>query len=599
MCGITAIVSTNGAPVSRPQLEAATRIAAHRGRDGEGFYVEGNIGLGHRRLAVFDLSEQGKQPMAYQNSVISFNGAIYNYPELRQQLQKKGLIFQTKTDTEVILAAYACWGIDCLRHFNGMWAFTLYDAEKQTLFAARDRFGIKPLYYSKVGNQFCLASEIKQFTVLEAWQARPNKARCYEFLAHGWQNHTNETLFEGVFQLPGGYWLLYDLRTHEYRIQSYYSLENEIPPYRQPFSKAKKQFRGLLEDSIRLRLRSDVPLGITLSGGIDSSSIALLSNSLFKTSNGQNASLSSISVCFDQPRIDERPFVNAVLEKTGILNYQVFPSFSKLEELLKKVIWHQDEPIASASIFAQYLAFEEAQKRGLKVMLGGQGADEILGGYDACLAPFLKSLVRADPLWASWEAMAMIYFNRQTFRNRFWQAVHSPPKFPLYALKSEFRPNKETLFIPKGAHGLKELGIQLTNHNPLPSLLHYEDRNSMAFAVESRVPFLDHRLVEFCLSLPDRYKIRNGKRKYILREALKAEFPGLIYRRYDKLAFATPQEDWVEENASFFRRSQVNTPVIEEYIEKNLPEKKSSNFSLIWRIKAFTCWHEIFFRQAQ
>jgi len=603
MCGIFGIIHQNDQKIGKKELQAAIQLAAHRGPDDSGFWFGDKLAFAHRRLAILDLSEKGHQPMRFKKNVLTYNGEIYNYLEIKNLLKKNGYSFESKTDTEVILAAYDFWGRDCVQHFNGMWAFALYDGEKNRVFCSRDRFGIKPFYYAKIGEKFCFASEIKQFSAIEAWRPKMNRLRAYEFLAIGWHDHTAETFFECVHQLPAGCHLIYDLNEHSFQIEKYYALEEKINPSPTlPFEGAAEKFRQLFYDTVRLRLRSDVKVGTALSGGLDSSSIVGTMCNLLKTNNLKERQ-ESVSACFDNPLFDESPFIDTLVSKTNIRSHKVFPTFEQLFFDLKTITWHQDEPVASASVFAQYRVFKTARQHNLTVLLDGQGADEILSGYAKFYAPFLKNLLKTSPLWAFYELVSYFRLHSQTALEVI-AAVRKSSHFPPTDwLQPGFVPSPEKRFPRSVDSDVPACSLNLLQEVGLPILLHYEDRNSMAHSVESRLPFLDYRLVEFCLSLPDNYKIRHGKRKYLLRKALREELPKKVRQRYDKMGFATPQVVWMEENSEQFlqkiKEVGAHSPgiFVSDFIAFSasvLKKRQRSSYPVIWRAVAFGEWVKTF-----
>ena len=341
MCGIFSLVNKNNASVTSEQLKPGLDIIKHRGPNAEGVFTDKNIGLGHRRLSIIDLDESSNQPFkGPDNLVLTYNGEIYNYIELRQELEGLGYIFKTKSDTEVLLASYHCWGEACQEKFNGMWAFVIYDPKKNILFASRDRFGIKPLYFSEVGDLFALASEIKQFTTLKNWKANLNHHLGLDYFYYGVIDHTSETLFQDVNQLKGGHSLIYNLNTHQYEISQWYNLKTRIIPFSGTTQEATKCYQELLEDAVNLRLRSDVTIGSSLSGGIDSSSIvSLIHKSRKNTAQNQY----TVSACYNEKEYDERKFINILLQNKNINHFETFPSVNDLSNDLDSLIFAQDE----------------------------------------------------------------------------------------------------------------------------------------------------------------------------------------------------------------------------------------------------------------
>jgi len=383
MCGIAGIVNQDGSPVLEEEIKAMTRLIAHRGPDHEGFYFGKDFALGHRRLCIIDLSDLSNQPMKYVGQhgeyVIVYNGEIYNYIEIRDELIAAGYRFSTQSDTEVILAGYDKWGLDCVNRFNGIWAFAIYDQRKNLIFLSRDRFGVKPLYYTKIGNKFCFGSEIKQFTVVKGWRARMNHRRVYDYLVFGVMDHTSETMFEGVYQLRGGEYLLYDLTTNRFTVQRWYDIKLEKIDI--SYEEAQKKFRELVFDSVGLQLRSDVKVGSCLSGGLDSSTLVSVMKRLLAT----NGNIETVSFCSEVEKYNEEKYVDEVVKHTNAVSHKVSPKFedffaelnSNGSNEIESLVWHQDEPSGSTSSFAQYSVFKEVRKNGIIVMLDGQGADEI------------------------------------------------------------------------------------------------------------------------------------------------------------------------------------------------------------------------------
>ncbi len=603
MCGITGIIQQNNQPVSQCELNKMNQLVAHRGPDDTGFFLYQTVGLAHRRLSILDLSKKGHQPMRVQDLILTFNGEIYNFLELKEILIKNGYIFQTETDTEVIINAYLHWGQDCVQHFNGMWAFALLDLKKQEVFCSRDRFGIKPFYYAQIQKKFCFGSEIKQFSAIDDWHAQINKTRAYEFLAYGWHDHTSETFFKNIFQLPQGCNLVYDLKNHTWTIKKYYDLAVQIKAPHSPTLSEKEAistFQKLFANAVKLRLRADVKTGAALSGGLDSSSIV---GTVAEQASDNLSRIETVSACFEDKRFDESEYVDAVSKTTKVLTHKVFPTANRLWETLKLVTRHQDEPIASASVFAQYLVFEKAAKEGIKVMLDGQGADEILAGYDKFYAPFFKTLLPKNPLLAGKEFYHYLRLHSTGFLDILKAIIPSVNTEIQTYFNPDFIPKSNEIFKRSTENSAQECSQNLLSEIGLPVLLHYEDRNSMAHSVESRVPFLDYRLVEFCLNLPDNLKIKNGKRKYILRESMRPVLPNKVYERYDKMGFVTPQVVWMEAHSEWIlekivaavdRENSVFDFKLIDHAKSIFKQKKRANYNFLWRIMAFEIWMDIF-----
>jgi asparagine synthase (glutamine-hydrolysing) len=576
------------------------------------------LGLGHRRLSILDLSTAGHQPMrdAAGECWITYNGEIYNYVELRAELAAAGHAFHTGTDTEVILAAWREWGERCLARFNGMFAFALFDRRTRRLFAARDRFGVKPLYlWSTPTGGLALASEVKQFTAHPHWSARVNGQRAYDFLNWGLSDHTGETLFASVRQLRGGEFLLTSLEAATSASpQRWYELRPA--PFEGDFAAAAEQFRARLDDAVRLRLRSDVPVGSCLSGGLDSSTLVCT----MRAQLGERAAArqNTFSAGSDVARYDERSFIAHVTAATCAINHATVPSVGGLLAELDAVTWHQDEPFGSTSIYAQWCVFRLAREHGVAVMLDGQGADEALGGYHGYFGPHLAGLLRHGRWPMFWrEAAAARALHGQSLalqaqlvanellpaavsdrlRRAAGRTVRAPAHLDLNRLGAAPRsphPPAVDLRTP-----IRSLGIaQLTALN-LPMLLRYEDRDSMAHGVEARLPFLDYRLVEFCLGLPEEHKIAGGWTKRVLREAMRDRLPEAIRLRRDKLGFATAEEVWMRgpQRETFLQlvdqavddAGGILTPAAKLKARRMLAGEEPFGF-LVWRFISFGAW---------
>lgn len=601
MCGISGIVSFSAEKISSEVLQEMNDIISHRGPDGEGFFINSveNVGFGHRRLSVIDLSENASQPMRRGDIVITYNGEIYNYLELKEELQQLGFSFGTESDTEVILAAYQTWGKDCVQRLNGMWAFLILDETQNSVFVSRDRFGIKPLYYFEHRNKIYFSSEIKQFTVLPEWVPSLNRALAYDFLKFGATSHTNQTFFEGVLELRGGEAMTLDLAKSEIRKYRYYHPSSKNPGDEFGDRNEKiDEFRNLMTDSIRIAMRSDVKVGSALSGGIDSSVIALMASKFLAQEN--KAELQEcVSACFEDKSVDESYFVDKVARKGKIKVHKVFPEFEQMKSDLDALIWHQDEPFGTLSIYAQYCVFREAKANEITVMLDGQGADEILAGYDHFYRPFIGSQFKRSKT----RFFSSLYHYFRLNKRAALDTVKAKMKKKLKSagiVKEGYFKSSSSLLRLNIAKNISEFSYDQLVNIGMHTLLRFEDRNSMAFSIESRVPFLDHRVVDFSLSLPDEYKIYKGVRKHILREAFKNELPKEIYNRYDKYGFPTPQELWTRQNMPYFfdelkkSRELLGEELVdfEKIFDQMKDESQLSKEDIFafWRVIIFSRW---------
>ena len=568
MCGLFASVGFEPDP-------ARIDIVAHRGPDGRGWQTyasaAGPVALGHRRLAIIDVSAAGLQPMADASGRyhLVFNGEIYNYIELREEMRAKGEVFVSESDSEVLLRAYMLWGEEALPRLRGMFAFLIWDDRDKTLFAARDRYGIKPLYLFATPRGAAFASEIKQVIGLPGMSGRMNVARVHDFLASGIADHTAETMYEGVTQVRGGECALVDASGSG---PIYVKIRRWYPPAAGELTlsegEAAERFRALLTESVRLHLRSDVPVGSCLSGGLDSSAIVCLMSGMMGSTAG-GAKVNTVSACYAEKSVDEKPFMDAVVAHAHTEPHFVFPKAEDVFQRASDITWHQDEPFGSTSIFAQWCVFEEARRAGVKVMLDGQGADEQLAGYHGGFAYYMADLTRR---WQFGQLLrTMVERNRYHGTSVYEQIRnHLVPLLPRHLAgklrrqhraltqhdwlgtdtlrergnpRTAFELASDELGLP-AVTDIRSLCMTLTYGSNLAMLLHWEDRNSMAHSIEARVPFLDHPLVEFSLALGNDHKIVGGDTKRVLRRGMKGILPEAVRERRDKLGFATPEQIW-------------------------------------------------------
>lgn len=620
MCGISGIINKYSEIVTCEEIEKLTEIIKHRGPDDGGCFFGEHFAFGHRRLSIIDPSDNGHQPMLWDNKyVIVYNGEVYNYQELKKELISHGYIFRTETDTEVILVAYDHWGMNCVDHFNGMWSFAIYDMEKFIIFCSRDRFGVKPFYYYNSQDKFVFGSEIKQFTTLPGWSAKANRHRLSDFLLLEIFDHTDETLFEGVYQLQGGHNLVYDLKTKTYRVYKYYTAGQYSGEHKYTFAQTSEQLQKLFFDSVRLRLRADVKLGSCLSGGLDSSSIVCVANRLLREGT-LKFEQETVSSCFMNKRYDEQEYIDSVIESKGLIGHKVFPDLEQLIQSLDQITWFQDEPFGSTSIFAQWNVFKVAKEHRIRVMLDGQGADEQLAGYDGFYGVFLYELFKKlqwKKLFKEMRALNRLYGYSvlkiivSTFK---WLLpgsimaflkLHIFKRGPFCWIKSQESCYKESLkrsYLFR-AKSVREYSLNQMLVTSLPKLLHYEDRDSMAHSVESRVPFLDYRLVELILDIPSTFKIHEGITKYIMREAMKDDLPEKVKNRRDKMGFVTPEEEWIRSNKDFFKKEiaeacdllheMVEKDKVLEWYEKIVNSQGKIDFT-IWRLISISRWAKVF-----
>jgi len=582
MCGIAGIYSPTG--IKSHWLTVMSFALTHRGPDGYGYMLYSPdhgihtiinkdlsastinhylVGFAHRRLSVIDLSEVNSQPMQDESGkyCIIYNGELYNYLDLREELEKLGYTFRSRGDTEVILRAYEAWGPRCMERFNGMWAFAILDRRDQSIILSRDRFGIKPLYYAIQNSTFYFASEIKGLLVLPHLRRRPNEKVVAKYLLTGRVDETEETFFEGLFQFPACHWAKLSLQENlpVLRTEPYWSLPTET--YHGTEEEAIWTFKELFLDSLRIHSQSDVPIGTCLSGGLDSSSIICVSSLLRKKYQIPNYTHLAFGYCPSEEIYSEKKYMDIVAEETSSEMNHIDFTQEEFQKCLPFILEAQDEPFGSASIAAQWFVFKRARERGMTVMLDGQGSDEILAGYHNYFVTLALNLlthrklsqffalrsqyqkeVGPFPLPIRYLPIGMIigvlpqsltrFINPAT---RFYRKMTDATT--LVFTQGLIRNNPMDSFqLIKPLSLREELKVQLQS-TCLPALLRYEDRNSMAHSIESRVPFLDYRLVEFLFTLPDDLKIRGVTTKYILRKAMEGILPEAIRNRKDKIGF--------------------------------------------------------------
>jgi asparagine synthase (glutamine-hydrolysing) len=567
MCGIAGVFHFDGKKVSSQEIKKMTDRIAYRGPDAEGSWIshDGALGLGHRRLSILDLSEAGTQPMHYGDGrySITFNGEIYNYLELRAELAKKGHQFRTGTDTEVLLALYAEKKEACLSRLDGMFAFAIWDREEKTLFCARDRFGEKPFFYAfEAPRRFVFASEMK--CVFEAGFGKAAREdRLYSYLAHNVAEDPfdlSSTFYQGISQIaPAHYLKVFSDGSSESKCYWEFQPEEEAPPPL-PFDQACQRYYELFEVSLKRRLRSDVPIGTCLSGGLDSSSIAVLLDRLLQ---GSGQPLKTFSARMPDKKKDEGVYMQEVIAKTRSEPHFTWLDPERLADEIDSTFYHNEEPILWSSVMAHRQVMQLAKSNNVPVLIDGQGPDEMVAGYTGAYPIYFRELYLTDPGRLSTEIAAYQRLRGTKFRagNRFKLEARFPGAFyALGALGRRYRMsqnlrditpgharrhNRDLMPFPRFTR-LNESLRYATTRRGLSYLLRMCDRNSMAFAIEVRLPFLFHELAEFSINLPAHYKIRDGWSKYILRKAMEPLLPPAIAWRPDKIGFESPQDEWLD-----------------------------------------------------
>lgn len=660
MCGIAGIYNLNARPLDQSALARMTDMIRHRGPDDAGYALfqtqtgkalaacgqdtiselqalhpqlpcdfPANLGFGFRRLSILDLSPAGHQPMfnADGSLCIVFNGEIYNYLELKAELQTQGCAFHTQTDTEVILCAYRTWGADCLSRFIGMWAFAIYDLTAGTLFCARDRYGIKPFYYSLHQSVLVFGSEIKQL-LAAGIDKELNRQMIYRsmkinsLLAYG-----SETYFKHIHSLQPGHYLLLKDGKHQIKCYDHWDI-SAFESSRLSFPEAVEHYRELFLDSVKLQMRSDVEVGSCLSGGMDSSAIvctaAQLTGKPFQTFSSYYA---------EDRTLDERQWIEHVTHNTRSVSHLISPVCNKTIDWFATATWHNDLPVG-AGFVSQYAVMQLARQHGVKVLLDGQGSDELTAGYNHAFYRYFADLLRHGKL-RKLDVQLHRYFAGKPLN----AVLSTVPRIMLSALLNEHQLYNLELnhyrFEPFDAgfgskvHGnLKHRGFLLSEIKALPTsrlsnflynmmhstsiqtLLHYEDRMSMAHGVESRVPFLDHRLVQFAFTLPSSYKVHPPYGKYVHREAMKDIIPRAIYDRKDKAIFSSPfYSVWLKEklkgyvddlftSVEFRQRGIYNLPLIEKkwhaYRDSDtLSKRNKADAEMLFNLLALETWFRV------
>ncbi len=559
-----------------------------------------HIAFTHRRLSIIDLSETGHQPMCDANGKvwITFNGEIYNYIELREELKKFGHFFVSESDTEVIINAYKQWGFDCVNKFNGMWAFCIYDSEKQLCFASRDRFGVKPFYYINNQGLFAFASEQKAFVKSQLIKPEINQNALHDYLINENLENQTQNFFEDVFELWPGTNLIYDVNKKSLDIKSYFHLSDVVNLSNDNLDETLliQKINYALEASVKLRLRSDVEVGTCLSGGIDSSALALIISSITQKP------LYCFTSVFKNQAINEEKYADIVTTKILAKHKKVEPTLEGFLSEVDDLIYSQDVPIWSTSTYAQYKVMELAKKNNIKVVLDGQGADELFGGYHHHFIAQWKSLFLSGNHSDGLKSIAQ---SRKTIANPFLFYAKENLK-----QRYNFRQNQFSLFfneafikqntVQNRSQYFNDVNLQLVDdiyNTRLKSFLKCEDRCGMWHSVESRTPFSDDvNLIQLMFSFNGNKKIKNGVSKYLLREAVKDKLPYEIYSRYDKKGFETPMQEWMQKIRPFvlseIKKSEFSF-VVYKTLERSNPNNVFHN-QLLFKLFVLSKWKKLF-----
>jgi len=636
MCGIAGIILKQRSGIDLPEkIATMTNAISHRGPDGEGFLIAGEnaaipcfntlqqnyqrkdlnyipktnlnnadqnsfLAFGHRRLSIIDLSETGHQPMCSKNEKhwIVFNGEIYNYIEVREELKKLGHIFISESDTEVILQAYKQWGNTCVERFNGMWAFCIYDAEKQICFASRDRFGVKPFYYANTNTVFCFASEQKAFVKAGFIVPKIDPNALHNYLVNGLLETSTTNFFEGISELMPGNNLVFDLRNHDIKTSSYYHLKDHINLKNDHLNEKEliEKVSFAFENSVKLRLRSDVEVGTCLSGGIDSSALAVSISEITKQP------LYCFTSVFRNNPINEEHFADSVAKKIKAKHFKTEPTLEGFLKEADDLIYSQDVPIWDTSTYAQYKVMQLAKQNNIKVVLDGQGADELFAGYHH------HFLAKWNNLFAQGNyrlAMNEISLSKKTITNPLQFYLKEKVKQKNYLNKKHFRSFFKTEFL--NSSEIKNPSVYFDSVNEqlvddiyntrLKSFLKCEDRCGMWHSVESRTPFADDvELINLLFSFNGNKKIKEGVSKHLLREAVKDKLPQEIYTRYDKKGFETPMNQWMKKMRPQIL-SEIKAVNFEFVNYKDLESTDAENNfhnKLLFKLFVLSRWQKLF-----
>lgn len=638
MCGIAGLYNPKGVLID--DVISLSKTLRHRGPDDEGFHLSypdntaelyrgddtiqelqhlkhihesgkhANLALMHRRLSIIDVSELGHQPMLSEDKRFSivFNGEVYNYKEIRKELISKGFQFKSNSDTEVVLKAFMHWGEKCVERFVGMWAFAIHDLIENTLTLSRDRFGIKPLYFYQLNDFFAFASEIKALLKLSKVDRRLSNDNMASYLAYGATASPYQNLFLYIHDVEPGCNYSYDLTSGILTKTPYYKLARTARTEKGSLKEDAERFESHFDDSMALHLRSDVEIGSCLSGGLDSSAIVYKASELL-----HDKALKTFTAAYHNKTVDESEYAQTVANQlSNVQDIYTYPEAKVMVSDLEKMLYHQDLPIGSTSIFAQWEVMKCASKHGIKVLLDGQGADEVLGGYSnfggiylvellkkARFAQFFKEYGRLknnfNPKIKKGVLRAAYYYLPIKLQER----LRAKERLSYNFIKPDII-NELNIEAPRRGGKTFEEHTELSIQFGMYDLLRYEDRNSMAFSIESRVPFLDHRLVEVIRDLPNSSKIHGGWSKFVLRKMLDTKIDNKVVWRKDKKGFVTPQKEWKDELMSNLTTelmesdlpSIMNREYMVELCHKDF--SNSAHLSEFWRAYSLVKWYNLF-----
>lgn len=623
MCGFVGIFEKTGKTPESLVLSRMAETINHRGPDEEGEFKEGSVGFYHKRLSIIDLST-GKQPMAYEDCVIVYNGEIYNYIELREDLLRLGHRFSSTSDTEVLLHLYKEYGEEFTEKLNGMFAFIIYDRGKNRLFIARDHFGIKPLYWYGDSQRLLFGSEIKAILAFPGLKAEPRPESIHEYLTFQFIMGEH-TMFRNIYKVPPGHQMTVDIQSGDIKTRKYWNPDFTLDPYHTE-EYFIVELRKILEETIRQQLRSDVPLGTYLSGGLDSSLVTILSARFL------DKPIKSFTGSFHEgPEFSELHYARIAARHSNAELIEIFPTEREFIDLLPKLIYHLDEPVAGPGLFPQYIVSREASKH-VKVMLGGQGGDEIFGGYARYLVAYLEQAIKGAinetneeqehivslrsilpnlPALRQYLPMMKDFWKDGAFEpmdRRYFNLLNRLGNTATYLKREFLADSKGNGIFEKFSHYFNDNNTlsyfnKMTHfdmHASLPALLQVEDRVSMAASIESRVPLLDRRIVDLISHMPAGMKFRGGELKYLLKRAIKDLMPPEILNRKDKMGFPVPLHLWLKNQAKQFildvfhsqkarERSIINTDYVEKLIDSEQPFGRG-----LWGLLSLEIWFNQF-----
>lgn len=623
MCGIVGIINKNGTAPHPLLLEKMAATIHHRGPDEDGIMCDGPVGFFHKRLSIIDITS-GQQPMTYNGCTIVFNGEIYNYIELREELKIKGHSFETSSDTEVILHMYAEHGKSFVNLLNGMFAFIIYDRNENEIFIARDHFGIKPLYYYSDNEIIAFASEIKALLAHPSIKAESDPDNLYEYLTFQFIMGAG-TMFKNIFKILPGHYTSIDLKNWEIKETKYWEPDFNIDHYHTE-EYFVVELDKILRKTIYQQLRSDVPIGTYLSGGIDSSLVTIMAAQLL------NSPIKSFSGAFNEgPEFNELQYAHFAAKKANAELFEVFPTEQEFIDLLPKLIYHLDEPVAGPGLFPQYIVSRLASQH-VKVILGGQGGDEIFGGYTRYLVAYLEQALKGAiyetneedehivslesilpnlPSLKQYVPMMKSFLKQGAFDDmdrRYFRLIDrmgSTAEFFEPDFLNDCR--HEAIFKKFSVNfnnpGTKSYFNKMTHFDmlgSLPGLLQVEDRVSMSVSIESRVPLLDRRIVDLISRMPAGMKFKGGEMKYLLKKTIKDIMPPEIMKRKDKMGFPVPLHIWSKNKAKDFimdvllskksrERNMINTDYVEQLILAEQPFSRG-----LWGLLSLELWHNQF-----